>query len=245
MVLSSAALGPANAAGGLAAGGDVNGDAAVAWVQGSGASAAIVVAQLYQAPAPVVASTAFRYVRRARVLLSWTPQRASWGPITYTVSVDGAAVGQTGATSFTVPTLPDGPHTWQVTAGNPAGLSSTMSPARVFVDTTAPRVSLALTGARTVGATMRITVKATDAPPGVPRSRASGIATVTVFWGDRSPRAKVVRGKASHVYKRAGRYKLRVVVQDRAGNTTAVTRILKILVKAPPAKPTPGKPTKG
>ena len=49
-VVSTPDLGPTNAAVGLAAGGDISGDAAIAWVQGSGASTRIVAAQLFQGP---------------------------------------------------------------------------------------------------------------------------------------------------------------------------------------------------
>jgi hypothetical protein len=233
MTLSSASQGPTNAADGLAAGGDVNGDAAVAWVQGTGGSAQIVAARLYQTPAPVTAGSAFRYVRSSRVLLSWTPQRASWGPITYTVSVDGAVVGQTQATSFAVPSLTDGRHTWQVVASNPAGLTSTMTPAQVFVDTVAPAISFTLSGKRLADSTVHLSVKATDAPAGVPASHASGVARVTVYWGDGTPHYLITHGKF-HVYRHAGRFRIRVVAVDRAGNTTTVSRVVKISPKPKP-----------
>ena len=49
-VVSSTAFGPTNADEGLFAGGDLSGDAAVAWVQGSGAQTRIVAGQLFQPP---------------------------------------------------------------------------------------------------------------------------------------------------------------------------------------------------
>jgi hypothetical protein len=56
------------------------------------------------------------------------------------------------------------------------------------------------------------------------------VAKVTVYWGDRSQRVVVTHGKfrESHVYKRAGRFKIRVVAVDRAGNTTTAFRYVKI-----------------
>jgi hypothetical protein len=54
-----------------------------------------------------------------------------------------------------------------------------------------------------------------------------------VYWGDGSPHVVVTRGKFhdSHVYKRTGRFKIRVVAVDRAGNTTTVFRYVKIAPK--------------
>src|SRR6202023_612711 len=50
LVLSAPLQGPTDAAAGLAGAGDVAGDAAVAWVQGSPGALRIVVAQMYQPP---------------------------------------------------------------------------------------------------------------------------------------------------------------------------------------------------
>jgi hypothetical protein len=233
--LSSPSQGPTDAAGGLAAGGDFAGDAAVAWLQGAGPSAQIVVAQLYQPPPAFTALVGFRYTRSSRTLLSWAPSRAYWGPLTYTVSVDGAQVGQTGATAFAVPALSDGQHVWQVTASNRAGLASAMPAARVFVDTVAPKASLRLTGALRAGSRLHLSVAYTDAPPPVSPATASGIARATVYWGDGAS-SPITHGKA-HVYNRQGRYRLRLVVVDRAGNTTTLVRTVKI---QKPGQPPPG-----
>ncbi len=220
-VLSSPGQGTTDAASGIAAGGDNAGDAAVAWVQ-DGSAPQIVVAQLYQPPAAFGAVSSFRYVRSSNVVLAWSPP-ASWGPMTYTVTVDGVRVGQTNSTAFSV-RLGAGDHSWRVTATNPAGLQSTMPTARVFVDTVKPKGSLKLTGQQVAGSSIRVTVKDSDGPAG----RASGIAKVTVYWGDGTPASKIGHTK-THVYKRAGRFKLRVVIQDRAGNTSTLTRVIKIV----------------
>ena len=222
-VLSSPGQGPTDAASGIAAGGDNAGDAAVAWVQDAGAPA-IVVAQLYQPPPSFAALTSQAYARSTNVVLAWSPP-ASWGPMTYTVTVDGSQVGRTNATSFAV-RLGTGQHTWRVTATNPAGEQSTMSPARVLVDTVAPSGSFALTGAKVAGSVLRLTAKYGDRPAG----HGSGVAKVTVYWGDRTSRRQISH-TATHVYRRAGRFKVRVVVQDRAGNTTTLTRVFKIVAK--------------
>lgn len=232
-VLSSSTFGSTNASSGLATAGDVAGDAAVAWVQGSGSGTRIVAAQLYQPPGGFALGSSFRYVRTLLPRLSWSAPKTPWGPMTYQVSVDGVQVGQTKATALTVPTpLPQGPQTWDVTAVNPAGLSSTARAATVWVDTVPPAVKLKLTGPERAGSVLHIYVSYTDSPPPVPRADASGVASVLVRWGDGTS-YRITHGKF-HVYARPGRYKLTVIVKDRAGNTTTVVRELKIAGKTKP-----------
>jgi hypothetical protein len=134
MIVSNPAQGPTDAARGLDAAGDVGGDGAIAWVQGTGTSTQIVAEQLYQPPGGATPTTSPAYVRTPQPVLRWAPSGARWGPITYSLSVDGAAAGQTGGDALGVPSpLADGPHVWSVTASNPAGLSSASKSARVFV----------------------------------------------------------------------------------------------------------------
>jgi hypothetical protein len=238
-VVSSPSLGPTNAASGLAAAGDANGDAAVAWMQGSPGSGAIVAAQLYQAPGAPVALSPFRYAVSDHPLLAWSAAPEAWGPVTYRLSLDGAQVASTTSTQSRVPAVvPDGSHSWQVTAVNPAGLTSAARPAAVWVDTVPPRVTFTLSGLRRVGSYLHINVTATDSPPPEPPADASGIARVVLRWGDGSSYT-ITHGKF-HTYKRAGHYQLTITVKDRAGNTTTVTGEVTI---APRPKPKP-KPKK-
>jgi hypothetical protein len=176
-------------------------------------------------------------------VLGWTPSGARWGPITYTVSVDGALIGQTGASSIRIPTpLPDGSHTWSVSAGNPAGLSSAAKTARVFVDTVAPRLATALSGARHTGSKLTLRLTYRDAPPaGLPARDASGVASVTIHWGDgTTTHVKPGTRRIIHSYRRRGRYKITVTVLDRAGNRTTAVRRVEI-TKPPAKKPKSGK----
>lgn len=230
-VLSSPILGPTDAADGLFTAGDIAGDVAVAWVQGPPGSRAIVAAQLYQEPGSFHALQRSRYVRSTGPLLSWSPSRASWG-VRYMVSVDGVPVGQTRGTSLRLPTaqyptrLTQGPHSWQVTAVNPAGIARSDAPASVFVDTIPPAVGVRLTGKRKVRSKLQLTIRATDAV-GVPPADASGIDEVQVKWGDGG--SNRVRGdKIRHVYAAARRYRITVTVTDRAGNKTTVVLKIKI-----------------
>ncbi len=225
-VVSAPSLGQTDAADGLDAAGDGAADAAVTWVQGSPGALAIVVAQLYQPPGSFGPLQRFQYARHASVTLSWSAARQAWGAASYTVTVDGQPVARTPATSITVPgPLSQGAHSWAVTATNPAGLSRSSATATVFVDTIAPKAQVRLRGARVAGAELRLVVHAVDASP-LGRAGASGIKRVKVAWGDGS--SSGVHGSSGHAYGKAGRYKIVVLVSDRAGNKTRVTLKIKI-----------------
>jgi hypothetical protein len=224
MVLSSPGAGGTDAASGFGAAGDAAGDAAIAWVQGNGSGSQIYVAQLYQAPGGLAAVRSFRYARSRRPVLSWSAPRNSWGPMRYRVVVDGRFVGQTTATSLRVPVpLRQGSHNWHVTAVNNGGLQTTDKSARVFVDTFAPAVRASVSGA---GTAIHIHVSYSDTRRGLPRSRASGVAKVVVRWGD--GRTSRIRRDSSHAYRRPGRYKVTVLVSDRAGNTTRRVLVVRV-----------------
>jgi hypothetical protein len=225
-VASDPSLGPTVAAQGLAADGDSTGDIALAWVQGTGSSATIVAGQLFYPPGGFGPLAAPPYTRAPRPLLSWSAAREQWGPLAYSVTIDGVAAGQTTATSLLAPPLADGRHTWQVTATNRAGLTSVARPASVWVDTSAPTAQFTLTGARRAGSPLRLHIRDSDAPPPEPSSAASGIASVLVIWGD-GARTPIIHG-AVHVYRRPGHYTLRVTVADRAGNATTLAQRLVI-----------------
>ncbi len=237
-VVSSPALGPTDADRGLAAAGDVAGDAAAAWVQGSAASTSIVAAQLFQAPGGFVASNSFRYATTASPLLFWSTSAELWGGLTYTLHVDGTAVGQTAATQMVAPApLANGRHSYQLSATNLGGLSTNASAATVFVDTVAPRATWRLGGSAIVNTREQLRVDYSDPPPaGLPSAAASGVSTVYVHWGDGSPRARIRRTTASHVYKRIRTYTLTLTLTDRAGNRTVIVHRLKIKAKPKPKR---------
>ncbi len=221
-VLSSPAQGPVDAGNGFAAAGDVSGDAAVAWLQGAPGVSAVVVDQLYQAPGPFTSSTTNRYLRSAQPVFAWSTPRG-WGPLTYSLTVDGTVITKTTANSTAPPVrLPDGPHTWQVFAANPGGQQSRTKPISVFIDTVAPRGRLKVRGPVRAGSLLRARVSYADHPPaGEPRSDASGVAQVIIHWGDRTTtRIKLGAHTAEHVYRRAGQYRVTLIVIDRAGNRT-------------------------
>ena len=217
-VLSTPSWGPTNAANGIAAGGDLNGDVAVAWVQGTLGAQRIVVGQMYEPPGKPTGLS--KYARGAHPVLSWQAPPGAWGPMRYVVRFGGVFVGTTTATSLTVPRrFSSGPRTFTVTATNPAGFQSPTAKGRVLIDTVKPRVSFKLTGALTPGGPVAINLQYTDHPPGVRIS--SGVGSIVVQWGDGSvSHLAVGQNRRVHVYHRRGSFRVRVIVADRARNTT-------------------------
>jgi hypothetical protein len=233
-VVSSPAFGPTTADEGLFAGGDLSGDAAVAWVQGSGAQTRIVTGQLFQPPGGFRAEKSAPYQRTVNPVFGWTSAPERWGAPQYVVTADGVTIATTSATEIRSPVaLSQGRHTWRVTAVNRAGLTSMSQAASVFVDSLAPRVSFKVTGKRRVGSVLRVTVDASDSHPGIPRSADSGVKSVRLRWsGGAKPVA--VKRRASHIYLRRGTYRVSVTATDRAGNKTVVTE--KVKIKALPKR---------
>jgi hypothetical protein len=232
LVGSDPSLGATDAARGLADGGDVNSDLAVAWVQGTGSGTRIEVARQYQAPGAPQPRKRLAYDRKLRPVVGWNAANDLWGPVTYLIAVDGVRLGTTTGTRFRVPVpLGQGPHSWSVTAINPANLQAVSPNARIWVDTVRPRLRWRLTGRRRAGQTVELMLTYGDVAPGEPPQDATGVDYVVIHWGDHtsSPVSAGAHRKA-HIFKRAGRYLVTVVVKDRAGNATKVAR--RIVIRA-------------
>lgn len=232
MVLSSPALGPTDAADELVAAGDIAGDVAIAWVQGTDSSTQIVATQLMVGPGSFVPQSRFRYVNTTTPELTWSAPSEAWGLVHYEVSVNGSLVAQTTGTSIALP-LPQGPVTWQVTAVNDVGLTSTADAAVVWVDTIPPAVTLSLSGRLQAGSTVSAVVRVTDAPPPEPPADAAGIKKAILSWGDGS-RTTIAGSTHHHAYAKPGSYRLQVTAIDRAGNEATVARVLIIKPKPKP-----------
>jgi hypothetical protein len=242
LVVSSPSLGATNADLGLGAGGDLAGDAAVAWVQGSGDQTRIVAAQLYQAPGSFSPSSLTGVSRSPNPIVRWSPASEQWGSPTYQVKVDGILVAQTTSTSVSVPTaLRQGRRVWQVTAVNQAGVATAARPATVLVDSRSPTVRVRIAGQRHPRVTMHVHVRAYDTRPGLPASQVSGVSTVQVKWGDGFK--PFVRSNSSHAYRRRGTFVLTVIVKDRAGNRTVVQKRIRITPVSKRKAKHRGKPT--
>jgi hypothetical protein len=110
----------------------------------------------------------------------------------------------------------------------------------VFVDTVAPRLGVRVSGARLIGLQLALRLSYRDRPPaGLRSSAASGVASVTVRWGDKTiSHLKPGARRIDHRYRRAGRYTITVIVADHAGNRTTIVRHEKIRKTAPARKPT-------
>jgi PKD domain-containing protein len=229
-LFSKPALGPTDAAAGIDAAGDDSGDIALAYVQDvPGQGPAIAVATVDQPPGPFAIKRLKGFLRSTRPVLSWTPSKEAWGGY-FRVTIDGVQVGLTGRRSFRPPALAQGLHTWQVTALDHRGQQYAASPSTLRIDTVPPVVRTRVRGARRPKSALRLAVRASDAPPPVVPPAApiptAGVASVFVDWGD-GTRQRIVHG-ARHAYARAGRYRLRIVVTDRAGNRTTIRQTLRI-----------------
>ncbi len=235
-VVSAPTFGPTNAEQGLFAGGDLSGDAAIAWVQGSGDQTRIMAGQLFQRPGGLEAVKSPRYQTTVNPILQWTSAAERWGSPQYVVKANGVVIATTTATEIRSPVaFSQGRTTWQVTAVNRAGLTSLSKPESVFVDSLAPLLSVQITGKRRVGSVVRVKVSASDSHPGVPRSADSGVKSVRLRWSGASE-AVTIKHRASHIYLKRGTYRVTVSVKDRAGNKAVVTR--KVRIKARPKRKT-------
>jgi hypothetical protein len=132
--------------------------------------------------------------------------------------LDGVAVGgTTGATSFQAPApLPDGKHTLQVITVDRRGQVVPSAVRSFAIDTVPPTAELLVAGRKRRGRRLQVRVAAADA--------GSGLAAVTVDYGDRSRRGQ--EAETVHRWRKRGRYRVTARVTDVAGNvTTAAVRL--------------------
>lgn len=211
VALSNAPDGPVDNAAGLHVAADRYGDAIVAFVQGSGTARRLVVATWDRPPAGLVQLTGTRW--RRPVPLRWQAVSEPWGPVTYTVSVDGRPLGTTTATNFPIAgRIADGRHVWSVVATDIRGQTDDARRS-LRIDTRPPRAKVRIRGRRAPGALLRFVIVATD--------RHSGASSVKVDFGDGSPPA--FGSDVSHRFA-AGPHTVTFTVTDRAGNRTVETR---------------------
>jgi hypothetical protein len=224
VVLSNPALGPTDAAHGMAAGADRAGDIAVVFVQGQPGARQIVAASFDRAPGTFRASATSKFRKSAHPAVKWSAAFELWGPITYTVLIDGKPSGQTTSTGITIPTrVPDGVHRWRVVATDRRGQSSS-TPSRILrVDATPPKISVRISGTRKRGALIKVAASVSDASG--TSAKASGLKVVRISFGDGRT---VVGRRAVHSYGRSGKVTIRVTATDNVGNTATVRRRITI-----------------
>jgi hypothetical protein len=216
-------LGPTDAADGLEASADRAGDIAVAFVQGAPGARSLAVASFDRAPGAFRLNSSSSYRNLAATPLKWSQSFELWGPLTYSVEIDGRIVATTAATALALPGLPDGVHRWRVIATDRRGQVNATRSGTLRTDATPPRARVTVSGTRRRGRPVRVVVRPTDANP---RGRpASGLGRVQIAWGDGS---RATARRATHRYRRDGKRTLRVSVRDKAGNVLIVRRSLTI-----------------
>ncbi len=222
--LTSPDLGPVDPAAGFDVAGDRTGDFAFAFVQGAGDARRLVVAEYDRLPGAFRISTSSKNWRNVvKNALAWGTALDLWGPLNYTVLVDGKPVAQTQTTKATLPVgaLSEGLHTWRVTATDRRGQNVTTTVKPLKVDTVAPTVSFSVKRKQRVAT---VTAKSADVIP--PSGNAAGIKYVRIDWGDGSGFEQT--RKASHSYRRKGAFTVRVSATDRAGNVGVAERRIHI-----------------
>ena len=216
--------GASDALHGLEAGADRAGDVVVAFAQGAPGARSLVAATFDRAPGAVRLNTGRTWRNLVRTPLRWSEAFELWGPVTYSVELDGVVVGQSTVPQLALPpTVPDGVHRWRIIASDRGGQFTRTGRRVLRHDATAPRATIRVSGTKRRGQRVRVRVRATDANPA--GRRASGVGSVRIAFGDGARS----RGRsASHRYRRRGTYTVTATVRDRAQNTVAVTRRVRI-----------------
>lgn len=225
------------------------GSALTGFLQGREAGKQVVAAAVDAPPGDFMVYPPLGWTRASEVTVSWDRAQTSSGGVSYAVQVDGEEVAsglRVLRQTLRTATLGDGDHELSIVATDASEQTTTSLVTRLRVDRTAPlarvarvrvkaapvrraasRRGAARRGARRVrraAAAPRQGVRVTVSD-GV-RAESSGVARVAIEWGDGS-RGRGVR--ATHRYRRAGRYSVRVSTRDKAGNRTTVVR--KVVVR--------------
>jgi hypothetical protein len=224
-VISRPQFGPVDATRGFDATADRAGGFVVAWVQGGPADRRIVAAYDDRPPLRFVGHTSQRCCRGALPRLSWQPAFNLWGPPRYEVLVDGKSVGQTTDTSLRLTAPLRGPtHRWQVRAVDLRGQTRRSHSRLLRIDDLKPRLSV-----RYARRQRNVTVAARASDPARSGHRVTGMARITIAWGDSSSPARGIFAlRSTHRYRSSGSYSLRITAVDRAGNRTVNRRKVRI-----------------
>ncbi|HTU28358.1 MAG TPA: PKD domain-containing protein [Solirubrobacteraceae bacterium] len=228
---------------GLSFGSDPQGDAIVAWMQGSPGDSEVVASVADGSPQRFIVQTPTGWQAGDRIRVSWNPAAASTA-VTYSVLVNGRVVlrglhGPSATAPATSPQFPSRPvsstgeaatitrslplgklgqgvkHV-QIIATDAGGQSVTSAVHTIKIDRTPPLVTLARIDH---GHGVRVTVS--DSGSGVD----AGATRLSFGDGAHSSRHAVAR----HVYRRSGSYTIVARVEDRAGNRATIN--LKVRVR--------------
>jgi hypothetical protein len=222
-------------------GGSGLGDAIVAWLQGSGASAQIAASVIDAPPDPFLVLLPEGWQRKPKVRIAWDRSPNAIGDVRYSVSVDDEPVieGRRALHArLARDDIGDGRHRIQVFAIDDAGQETGSRVGPLRVDRRGPQVKLRRRG-------RRLTVVVSDGS----RRNSSGLrrGSVRASFGEgrasagasQQGRGRKRRGKARrrakpivvrvrHVYSRRGRFQVTVRARDKAGNVSKVKREVRI-----------------
>ncbi len=226
--LSRPDLGPVLAAAGMDMAVNRVGDAASVFVQEGPDGRRLVAGGFDRPPGAFRTFTTAKFRMFARPPLSWQQSFDLLGAVKYRVEVDGKPVGETTDTKLTPANpVPDGKHLWRVVAIDRRGQTATTPTRPLRVDSVAPDLTFRVSGTRKRLKTIKVAVRAADGSLTAPSG--SGIKTIRIDWGDKTP---VVSGRrASHRYARGGKYTIRVSATDAAGNAAALTNRITVKKK--------------
>ncbi|HMJ34055.1 MAG TPA: hypothetical protein VK501_09055 [Baekduia sp.] len=223
-LLTNPELGPADPGAGFDVAANRTGDFSFVFVQGTGDARRLVAASYDRLPGAFQISTSSKLWRNVALQpLAWGTALELWGPLTYSVLIDGKPVAQTQQTKSVLPVgaVSEGLHTWRVVATDRRGQTVTTTVKPLKVDTVAPTASFSVKRKQRA---VTVTAKAADVVP--PSGKAAGIKYVRIDWGDRS--AVTQARKATHRYGHTGSFTIRVSAADDAGNAVAVERKIRI-----------------
>jgi hypothetical protein len=186
---------------------DAGGDLLAGWVQGG----RIRVGGFDRPPGPPVLLGPRGWQGRPRPRLAFSAATDPFGA-SYLLEVDGRAAGRTTGRSLRPSRgLHGGRHSWRVVAVDRRGQRRASAAGRLLIDLRAPALALAV-----AGSAVRLRVR---------DSGGSGLLGVSVRWGDGSASSGPA---ARHAYARPGSYTVLARAEDRAGNSRALRRVVRV-----------------
>jgi hypothetical protein len=214
-VISNPAFGPVDGSGGLEAAADRLGDSATAFVQGTGADRRLVAAVFDRGPGkffPYV-GTGYRSLRFRP--LKWAPASEIWGTITYTIYLDGRAVGTSTRATWTSPVrVRDGRHRLRIVATDQRKQTSATKTVPIRVDDTPPSLHVTV---RRSGRKVTVISRSRD--------NRSGLKSLVTSFGDGTSTSGAT---VTHRYRTSGSFKLVVRATDYAGAKRLSARTIRV-----------------
>ena len=208
-MLSPPEFGPAEAERGFFSASDQRTDSIVAFVQGGEGNRRIVVVAWDGPIRPAAIPNRPYWTRNRRPTLRWRAvSNVLWGPVTYSIQLDGREYGRTRRTRWRPRrNLPDGAHAVRINQIDGRGAVSPGLDRPLWIDTTDPKVTI-----------RRGRLYVDDGAP----LRGSGVVSVRLVYGGgavsiRVPAIGRVQGA------RLRRRPSRIIAKDKVGNTAVVS----------------------